>query len=359
MPRADAGSSMCPRCNRFVIVDEFCHSLGFSAGAISRASSADPERDQPRPRQRDLYSRRRSRSFRARLCRLLRRSAMRSASRSGTDALILALKALGIGPGDEVITVSHTAVATVAAILATGATPVLVDVDAGLPDARSGAHLRRRVDAAHARPIIAVHLYGQAADLDAIMSDSRSGTRSAPSSRTARRPAAAAIAAGGSAASAISAASASIRPKISARSATAAWCLTREPKIAERVRRLRQYGWDEAAQTHEARAEFAARSAAGGDPARQAAASRRRQCAARGDRAALRARPSRLAAHDAEGARGRQHVYHLYVVACAQRDALMAHLADARSAAPFIIRCRCIASAATPSASSLPAAACR
>ena len=48
---------------------------------------------------------------------------------SGTDAIILALKALGIGEGDEVITVSHTAVATVAAIELCGAVPVLVDVD--------------------------------------------------------------------------------------------------------------------------------------------------------------------------------------------------------------------------------------
>src|SRR5215472_5560326 len=48
---------------------------------------------------------------------------------SGTDALILALKAIGVGPGDEVITVSHTAVATVAAILAVGGTPILIDVE--------------------------------------------------------------------------------------------------------------------------------------------------------------------------------------------------------------------------------------
>ena len=48
---------------------------------------------------------------------------------SGTDALQLALWAYNIGTGDEVITVSHTAVATVAAIRSTGATPVLIDVD--------------------------------------------------------------------------------------------------------------------------------------------------------------------------------------------------------------------------------------
>src|SRR5688572_17221533 len=49
---------------------------------------------------------------------------------SGTDAIQLALRACGIGPGDIVLTVSHTAVATVAAIELTGATPVLVDIDA-------------------------------------------------------------------------------------------------------------------------------------------------------------------------------------------------------------------------------------
>ena len=48
---------------------------------------------------------------------------------SGTDAIAIALRATGIGAGDEVVTVSHTAVATVAAIEMAGAEPVLVDVD--------------------------------------------------------------------------------------------------------------------------------------------------------------------------------------------------------------------------------------
>src|SRR5207244_3786892 len=48
---------------------------------------------------------------------------------SGTDALHLALRACGIGAGDEVITVSYTAGATVAAVIMSGATPVLVDID--------------------------------------------------------------------------------------------------------------------------------------------------------------------------------------------------------------------------------------
>jgi len=85
---------------------------------------------------------------------------------NGTDALELAMRALDIGPGDEVITVSHTAVATVAAIEACGAVPVLVDVDPAYftlnPDQLP------EVLTSKTKAVIAVHLYGQAADLDAI-----------------------------------------------------------------------------------------------------------------------------------------------------------------------------------------------
>ena len=85
---------------------------------------------------------------------------------NGTDALEIALRALDIGPSDEVITVSHTAVATVAAIEAAGATAVLVDVDPtyySLNPAQLQEVLTQKTKA-----VIAVHLYGQAADLDAI-----------------------------------------------------------------------------------------------------------------------------------------------------------------------------------------------
>jgi len=86
---------------------------------------------------------------------------------SGTDAIIIALKALDIGVGDEVITVSHTAVATVAAIEICGATPVLVDVDPKSycldPD------LLETVVSKKTKAIIPVHLYGHPADIPSIM----------------------------------------------------------------------------------------------------------------------------------------------------------------------------------------------
>jgi dTDP-4-amino-4,6-dideoxygalactose transaminase len=85
---------------------------------------------------------------------------------NGTDALELAIRALDIGSGDEVITVSHTAVATVAAIEAAGAVPVLVDVD---PDFFTlNPEQLQEVLTSKTRAVIAVHLYGQAADLDSI-----------------------------------------------------------------------------------------------------------------------------------------------------------------------------------------------
>jgi dTDP-4-amino-4,6-dideoxygalactose transaminase len=96
---------------------------------------------------------------------------------SGTEALHLALRACGIGPGDAVITVSHTAVATVAAIELSGATPVLIDIDPvtfTLSPVALESALKRIVEnpalvgGATPRAVIAVHLYGHPADMTAI-----------------------------------------------------------------------------------------------------------------------------------------------------------------------------------------------
>jgi len=85
---------------------------------------------------------------------------------NGTDAIEIALRALDIGPGDEVITVSHTAVATVAAIEATGAKAVLVDIE--LEFYTLDVFQLDEVFTPRTKAVIAVHLYGQAADLDKI-----------------------------------------------------------------------------------------------------------------------------------------------------------------------------------------------
>src|SRR5437879_5649269 len=85
---------------------------------------------------------------------------------SGTDAIELALRAAGVGPGDEVITVSHTAVATVCAIERAGAIPVLVDVDPltyTMDPAAAAAAVTPRT-----RALLPVHLYGHPADLTAL-----------------------------------------------------------------------------------------------------------------------------------------------------------------------------------------------
>lgn len=87
---------------------------------------------------------------------------------NGTDAIHLALRAMGIGPGDEVLTASHTAVATAAAIGMSGATPVFVDIDPAtfcMDPAKIKKHITRRT-----RAILPVHLYGQPADLGPILS---------------------------------------------------------------------------------------------------------------------------------------------------------------------------------------------
>jgi dTDP-4-amino-4,6-dideoxygalactose transaminase len=91
---------------------------------------------------------------------------------NGTDAIVVALRALGVGEGDTVFTVSHTAVATVAAVEMAGAIPVLVDIvpDTYTIDPSKLEEAVKASRAAGARPkaVIAVHLYGHPCDLAAI-----------------------------------------------------------------------------------------------------------------------------------------------------------------------------------------------
>jgi dTDP-4-amino-4,6-dideoxygalactose transaminase len=168
---------------------------------------------------------------------------------NGTDAIIIALKALGVGAGDAVFTVSHTAVATVAAVELAGATPVLVDIDPAsftldpqkLEDAirvfaASGA-------AGKPRAVIAVHLYGQPCDLAAIADIcKRHGLFLIEDCAQAHGAAVADKRVGGFG----DIASFSFYPtKNLGAFGDGGAVVTNDPKLAERAAALRQYGWKE------------------------------------------------------------------------------------------------------------------
>jgi dTDP-4-amino-4,6-dideoxygalactose transaminase len=91
---------------------------------------------------------------------------------NGTDAIMLILRGLGIGAGSTVVTVSHTAVATVAAIEMAGATPLLLDIDPDTytmdPDELASVLEAPPPGLPPIRAVIPVHIYGQAADLTRI-----------------------------------------------------------------------------------------------------------------------------------------------------------------------------------------------
>ncbi len=160
---------------------------------------------------------------------------------SGTDALILALRALGIGPGDEVITVSHTALATVAAIIASGATPVLVDIEPAYYTIHPQCF--QRAITSKTKAVIPVHLYGQPADMEAIMEIAREHglfviedcAQATGATYKGRRVG-----------SIGNVGCFSFYPtKNLGAIGDGGMVVTKNANLAERIRRLRQYGWDE------------------------------------------------------------------------------------------------------------------
>lgn len=244
---------------------------------------------------------------------------------SGTEALVLALKALGIGAGDEVITVAHTAVATVAAVLAIGAVPVLVDVDPVYYTL--DPEMLERALSPRSKAVIAVHLYGQAADLDAIGAVAqRAGlaliedcAQAAGASLHGRRL-------GG-----IGRASCfSFFPtKNLGAIGDGGMVVTSDKVLAERVRRIRQYGWDFARRTQEIGVNsrldpIQAAILSSKLPHLDADNARRGALAARYD-AGLADLPLDRPAVRSEC----QHAFHLYVIACDDRDGLKRSLASA------------------------------
>ncbi len=236
---------------------------------------------------------------------------------SGTDAVCLALRALGVGPGDEVVTVAHTAVATVAAIEMTGASAVLVDIDPAtytMDPSKLEAALSPRTKA-----VVVVHLYGHPADLDGIVAVANA--KGIPVVEDCAQAHGAALA--GRRVGSIGRISAfSFYPtKNLGALGDGGMVVTDDLTLATRVREIREYGWRERYV-----------SAVTGVNSRldelQAAVLRVKLRRLDADNDARRAH----AAHYTRGLRevnrlalpierpGARHVYHLYVVRSAQRD---------------------------------------
>lgn len=90
---------------------------------------------------------------------------------SGTDALMISLMAIGVKKGDEVITAANTAIPTIAAIINSGATPVLADIN--LKDYLIDINSVKKLITKKTKAIIPVHLYGQIADMDKLIKITR------------------------------------------------------------------------------------------------------------------------------------------------------------------------------------------
>jgi dTDP-4-amino-4,6-dideoxygalactose transaminase len=113
----------------------------------------------------DLIARRQLRDFESSLAKFVG-TKYAVGLNSGYHALALSLLASGVGPGDEVITVAHTFVATVSAIVHSGATPVLVDVR---PDYNMDVDQAERAITPRTKAILPVHLNGRICDMERVM----------------------------------------------------------------------------------------------------------------------------------------------------------------------------------------------
>ena len=242
---------------------------------------------------------------------------------SGTAGLHLALRALGVGRGDEVITVPNTYIATVFAITYVGAIPVFVDVDpvtANLDPSRLPAALTEKTSA-----IIPVHMYGQCVDIDAI----RAAAPGIPVLEDAAH-AHGATNAGCKTGSLGDIAEFSFYPsKVMGALGDGGIVTTSDPDLDARLRQLRYMGQKGTKHQHleigyqerldEMQAAFLRVKLR---HLENQIAGRRRVAARYGEW--LRGTPVEPPAHDATG----RHVYYMYTVLTPRREALQAHLAE-------------------------------
>lgn len=160
---------------------------------------------------------------------------------SGTDAIVVALRALDIGPGDEVITVSHTAAATVGAVREVGAVPVLVDIDQrSLNIDPDGVEVRV---GPRTRAILPVHLYGRPAAMQAI--DSIAMRHGLAVVEDCAQAHGARIAGRHVGTFGVVSCFSFYPTKNLGAFGDAGACVTGDPKLAERMRQLRFHGFDE------------------------------------------------------------------------------------------------------------------
>ena len=243
---------------------------------------------------------------------------------NGTDAIVVALRALGVRAGDEVVTTAHTAVATVAAIELAGATPVFADIDPRTFTLDPAAV--ERAITPRTKAIVAVHLYGQSADIDALQALARRhGLRLVEDCAQAHG----ARNAGRRLGSIGDVGCYSCYPtKNLGALGDGGVLVTNDADVAARCRRLREYGWTESRDSVEPGMnsrldELQAAVLRVKLAALDADNERRQKLAARYD-AALAGTPLELPAVRP----GTTHVYHLYVVRTRERARVQAHLRE-------------------------------